>query len=208
MAKVKISNPFAKRKRVINAKELKFDMKENLLKLFLVFYDALKKFNAEIEATPLEARGRGFEASYFNAKLRQCVQNVFGESWYIGKYGRFLLNLNGYIVLFKKLDKNFRPMNIRTRLAEAISNQQMGNLFDPSDDGSEPIVFFGYRKDVFGIICEPQLVYIDEGKVRWRITEDYLSERLRGISVGISQYRSDLQKPSVTLKPMTEQGTI
>lgn len=45
------------------------------------------------------------------------------------------------------------------------------SLFDDMGDVFEPVVFFGYRKDRFGNIHSPKLVYIDEGKVRFEITE-------------------------------------
>ena len=34
---------------------------------------------------------------------------------------------------------------------------------------ADPIVFFGYRKDKFGNITSPKLVYIDENHVKWVI---------------------------------------
>jgi hypothetical protein len=79
---------------------------------------------------------------------------------------------NGYITLFKKLNKYGMPMNIRTKLVTSIENQSEGNLFNSCDNGSSPIIFFGYSKSRIGEMIHPRLVYIDEGCVKWTIDEN------------------------------------
>jgi hypothetical protein len=69
-------------------------------------------------------------------------------------------------------------MNIKTEHSDAIINQVQLDLFEESGDSSasaEPIVFFGYKKDRFGVIGEPKLVYIDENRIKWTIAEDCVS---------------------------------
>lgn len=162
-----------KRKRVINANECKFDLQIYMPILFESFTEALHNFSNEIVFTPVESRCRGFEASLLNSKIIQSVRARFDSKHArFVKYGRFILNIGGYVILFKKLDKYNRPMNIRTKSTSNIQNQFAGNLFDESDDGSQPILYFGYHKDSFGVIKDPQLVYIDDNRVRWTITED------------------------------------
>jgi hypothetical protein len=57
-------------------------------------------------------------------------------------------------------------------------------LFDElSDDVLEPILFFGYKKDKFGDITEPKLVYINNNNVIWTITADDISTT-RKLSIG------------------------
>lgn len=171
MAKLKNVVEQTKRKRVINAKECEYDLRESLEKLFIVFWNAVRNYEKEILQTPFEARCRGFEASLLNSKLIQSVQSAFKDNWAFGKYKRFMLRINGYIMLFKKLDGKDMPMNIPTRFSSSIQNQEQGHLFDMYDDGTEPILFFGYNKSRFGEIINPKLVYIDENKVKWTILE-------------------------------------
>lgn len=171
MAKLENVVEQAKRKRVINAKECEYDLRESLEKLFIVFWNAVRNYEKEILQTPFEARCRGFEASLLNSKLIQSVQSAFKDNWAFGKYKRFMLRINGYIMLFKKLNGKDMPMNIPTRFSSSIQNQEQGHLFDMYDDGTEPILFFGYNKSRFGEIINPKLVYIDENKVKWTILE-------------------------------------
>ena len=49
-----------------------------------------------------------------------------------------------------------------------------GNLFNSDEDGSSPIIFFGYSKSKIGELIHPRLVYIDEGSVKWTIEEDQI----------------------------------
>lgn len=171
---INVAEP-AKRKRVINAKECEHDLRESLEKLFAAFWDAVRNYEKEILQTPFEARCRGFEASLLNSKLIQSIQSTFKGDWTFGKYKRFMLRKNGYIMLFKKLNSKDMPMNVPTRFSSSIQNQEQGHLFDMYDDGTEPILFFGYNKSRFGEIVNPKLVYIDENKVRWGISEHDLS---------------------------------
>lgn len=82
-----------------------------------------------------------------NIKLVQCVQKYFPIQLKIGKHGRFMLQNNGYIVLFKKLNRKNMPMHIDSKVYRFIENQMQGTLFARNDDFIEPILFFGYQKD-------------------------------------------------------------
>ena len=169
---VGITNEKPKRKRIISSKECQFDMKDALRHIFLAYHEAVKLYNLEISFTSPQDRIRGMEASYFNSKLMQCLRSHFETHLKRGKYGRMFLYENGYIVLFKKIGKNGKPMNIRTKLTDAIENQLMGNLFNTDEDGSSPIIFFGYSKSKLGEIVHPRILYIDENSVKWIIEED------------------------------------
>lgn len=170
--KVDIFPRINKRKRLINPKECQFDMKDVLVEIFSAFHSAVKMFNEEIVNTPVEYRTRGMEASFFNSKLMQCIGRVFKSDLKCGKYGRRFLYKNGYIVLFKKLNSQGMPMNIKTKLTASIENQLQGNLFNDEEDGTSPIIFFGYTKTRFGELRNPRVVYIDEGKKKWEICEN------------------------------------
>lgn len=88
-----------------------------------------------------------------------------------------MLRINGYIILFKKLNRKNMPMHIDSKVYQAIENQMQGTLFARNDDFIEPILFFGYQKDKFGELQSPKLVYIDEFKFKWEITSADIAVR-------------------------------
>lgn len=51
----------AKRKRVINAKECEYELKEILIPLFEAYHQGIDMFNNEIQQTPPDARIRGLK---------------------------------------------------------------------------------------------------------------------------------------------------
>lgn len=151
--------------------------------MFIAFTEAIELFEKEIVLTPPIARGKGFEALLLNSKMMQCVQKHFPDNWKFGKYKRFILRIKGFNVLFKKLNNKDMPMNIRTVLADAITNQLQLSLFNDSNEVFDPIVFFGYQKDKFGNILSPKLVYIDEDKVKWIIDDKDINEQYTNITI-------------------------
>lgn len=160
-----------RKRRIISKKECLHDLKDELQTMFKAFREAVKLYEQEVVLTPPESRVKGFEASLLNSKMTQCVQKHFPSNWRFGKYRRFILRVNGFNILFKKLNKKNMPMNVRTKLVDAIANQLQLSLFDDYPEVIDPIVFFGYQKDKVGGITNPKLVYIDENQVRWGIDE-------------------------------------
>ncbi len=160
------------KRRIVSSEECKKDLQKELQLMFTAFGQAVVNYENEIILTPPESRARAFEASLLNSKMMQSIQQNFPHNWKFGKYRRFILNVGGYNVFFKKLNNKDMPMNIRTQYASAIENQQQMSLFDDSFGITEPIVFFGYKKNKLGEIIDSKLVYIDEGKVNWTITND------------------------------------
>jgi hypothetical protein len=166
----------AKRKRVINPDECKFDLGDDIYKLFKGFKEALPLYQKELGMTAPEDRVRTQAAVILQSKVMQCWRKQFGERVKRGKYARLLLYIKGYVVLFKKLDRNGMPMNIKTVNATSIENQYQGNLFGPDEDGNSPILVFGYTTNDFGVIVHPRIIYIDEGKVKWTIDEEGIKD--------------------------------
>lgn len=161
-------NNFFKRK-LISKKECLHDLESELQTMFRAFSEATQLYEQEIVSTPPVSRAKNFEASLLNSKMMQCIQKYFPVNWKFGKYKRFILRVNGYNVLFKKLNGKDMPMNVKTVLSDAIANQLQYSLFNDSPEVADPIVFFGYRKDKLGNITSPKLVYIDENHVNWEI---------------------------------------
>ena len=160
------------KRRVVSEEECKHDLQNELLKMFVAFHHAVSLYQKEILLTPPISRARAFEASLLNSKMIQSIQESFPKNWKFGKYKRFLLRVQGYNVFFKKLNGKDMPMNIKTLHSTAIYNQLQTSLFDNYELSAEPILFFGYKKDKFGTIHDPKLVYVDEEAVKWTLTED------------------------------------
>ena len=113
MAKIKNVAETAKRKRIINAKECEYELRESLEKLFDAFWNAVRNYEKEVIQTPFTARCRGFEASLLNSKIIQSVQSVFKDDWTFGKYKRFMLRVKVGSInsIFYFLHKAAEPFN-------------------------------------------------------------------------------------------------
>lgn len=166
-----ISTQEKPKRRTASVEECKFDLAVELPKMFLAYNEAVVLYSNEIVLTPPQSRVISLEASLLNSKIIQCIQTHFPEKWIFGKYKRFMLKIQGYTVLFKKLNGKDKPMNVKTLHSSAISNQLQISLFENENYNIDPILFFGYKKDKLGKIYDPKLVYIDENEVRWTITE-------------------------------------
>ncbi|AUC82554.1 hypothetical protein [Lacinutrix sp. Bg11-31] len=200
----KTENPSYKR-RLASLEGCQNDLKNELLLMFSAFYSALNNYKEEVVQTPPEARARGFEASLLNSKMIQSIQEHFPRNWKFGKYKRFTLRINGYIILFKKFNQKGLPMNIKTKSVTAISQQLSIPLFDDTTFVAEPILFFGYSKDSIGRIINPKLVYIDEDQVKWEINRDSAST-VKTISISkeekiaMPKLRSEVVRKNVSNK--------
>lgn len=160
------------KRKIATSSECQFDLEKELPIMFKAFSEAVILYDKEIVQTPPDARVISLEASLLNSKMIQCIQSQFPKNWKFGKYKRFMLRVQGYTVLFKKLNGKDRPMNIKTLHSSAILNQLQTSLFDGGHISIDPILIFGYKKDKLGKIFDPKLVYIDENEVRWTITEN------------------------------------
>ena len=182
MVKLEKELDIHKRRILNNPKELIHDLKDELQMLLFAFYKAVNLYKDEVVLTPPHVRCRGHEAILLNSKMIQCVSEVFPDNSKFGKYKRFMLRIKGYICLFKKLDEQGLPMNIQTVNMELLNNQLQGRLFEIGEDGSEPILYFGYQMNRFGDIVSPQIVYIDNNKLQWRLFE----EDIKALDVNVS----------------------
>lgn len=168
--KFEFPNRFGKRRQVTKD-ECLHDLKKELPKLFLAFNNAVKKYNMVASMFKHESKVR-FNATVLNTAIIESLQNEFSENWKWGKYKRFILKVEDYIFLVKKMNSNNKPMNIKTQHVNTISNQLSLSLFDNEIYQDDPILFFGYKVDRMGEICSPQIVYIDESNVRWIVSEN------------------------------------
>jgi len=160
------------KRRLASESECKVELKKELQLLFNVFYTALEKTNTVLSAFQPTHRSRTFEASVMQSSFAEALSNSFGEKAFYGRYKRLILRINGYLILFKKLNGKGKPMNIKTVNVQSILSQnQVLDLFLNSDYNDEPILYFGYQKNRFGQFVNPQLIYIDNGEVNFSVTE-------------------------------------
>lgn len=162
-------NEITKKRRLISREEFENDMSFFLEKLSHVFIQTKKDYNTNLNFYPPECRVRNLEASFLNASFIKSFNEHFPNNGRFGKYKRFIINLNGYILLFKKLNNKNMPMNVLTKNVNSINSQLSLNLFGDLDFGNEPIIYLGYKKDRFGMIGNLTFVYIDENKIKWML---------------------------------------
>lgn len=160
------------KRRLANMEACQFDLKEQLDELFAVFDLAVQKSAEILSEIPVEARAKGCEVGILNSCFAEFALKAFGNNVSYAKNRRFVIHLNGYLILFKKLDKKGMPMNIKTNSVNKISKQQLSiHLFSETGYEDAPILHFGYQVNNVGAIESPRLMYIDEGRVQFMITD-------------------------------------
>lgn len=148
----------------------KVELKNELLLLFQTFEEAMVKANKALAFFPTYSRSRTLEASVVQSCFAEVLVKNFEGKAFFGKYKRLVLQAKGYVILFKKLDNNGYPMNVKTMNVQSMLNQnQILDLFQDTEYNYDPIVFFGYKKNKFGQYINPQLVYIDENQISFTI---------------------------------------
>ncbi|AFM04010.1 hypothetical protein Fleli_1592 [Bernardetia litoralis DSM 6794] len=160
------------KRKTADHQKCKNDLKNDFISLMEAFAETLVKTNKVLTNFSLLRRPRSLEATVIQGFFADIVYEKFGEKASLGKYKRFVLRLEGYLVLFKKLDNQGYPMNVKTRANQHILNQsQLLELFPESNYNNLPILFFGYKKNKFGLCVKPQLIYIDNEQVQFVIDE-------------------------------------
>lgn len=155
----------------------KLELNKELILLFKTFFSALNSTKNELLNFNIRFRSRALEASIMQSYFAEYLQENFGNKSFYGKYKRLVLRSNGYLILFKKLNNKGLPMNIKTINVQSILNQnQVLDLFAESDYNDEPILYFGYQKNRLGEYINPQLIYIDEGEVKFSINQNDIND--------------------------------
>lgn len=197
-------------KRVLATKEGAIhDLKKSLGHVCQCFYNAVDKTSEYMSLVPPNAHARGLEATLMQTHFVESLirSSELCDHVMMGRYKRLILHLNGYVILFKKLDRKGLPMNTRTRNFELINSQSQNfKLFTDEKSGSEPILYFGYKKGKLGAITDPQLIYIDEGIVRFVISESDIDFKSMSLTNNSVSTQTELTfKPSPTLKSKYQQ---
>lgn len=190
-------------KRVLAVNETcKVELKNEIQLLYKAYEEALTKSSSVLSMLPVHSRSRTLEASVIQSCFAESLIENFPEKAFFGKYRRLILRVNGYLILFKKLNKKGYPMNIKTINVQSILNQnQVLDLFSESDYNDEPILYFGYQKNRFGEYVNPQLIYIDEGEVKFSINETDVQ-----VVLNINNRSSD--DVSIEVKPKLKDNNV
>lgn len=159
-------------KRKPITKEFAYEvLKDCIGGMFTAYFDAVDKFNVEIQQTIPEARVR-LNATLLNAKMMESFILTFPDNWHSGKYGRIIFRWDEIQIIIKKLNANGKPSYIPTILSDKIFNQKQVDLFKGDESAKEePVLIFGYTKDNMGQIVNPRIVYFDN-EVKWALTKD------------------------------------
>lgn len=169
--------------------------------MYRAYNKGLKHYNESIKAWQPRLRSKRFESNALNESINLALIDAFPDNWMFGKYRRFILRIEDYLIFVKKLNKYDKPMNIKTQHVNTISNQLALPLFNNEDSYTEPILFFGYSKDKQGEICSPRMVYIDENLVKWAITEnDVMTINNVSKLVGINNGNNETAEAEIKLK--------
>lgn len=182
------SRQFQGKRKLADLNTCKLELKKDLGTLFIIYEIALEKTNSVLAMIPPQSRSRTLEPSIMQSCFAEALFDHFDDKAFFGKYKRLILRIKGYVVLFKKLDKKGLPMNIKTGNIQSILNQhQTLDLFAESNYSEDPILYFGYKKNKFGEYFDPQLLYIDEGKVQFTISAQDLN-----ITIPVNNRDADL----------------
>lgn len=162
------------KRRLTTVEEVKHDLNKDLVKLFNCFTNAIEIYNKDYAKVPPGMMIRNYSAVTFNQCLVSSAFKNFYNKCFFGKYKRFYISIEGYTIQFKKLNGKGVPMNIKTGNVKDISSQTALDLFGDAQSYN-PILFFGYKTDKLGNFVSPQIVYIDEGQIKFVITEENIS---------------------------------
>lgn len=164
------------KRRLITVDELKYELRGELIKLFTVFKNAVEMYNNYYLPKVLPGQKvRNYEAVCFNQCMVTSAFKMFPKGCSFGKYAKFSLRImNEVLIQFKKLNGKGMPMNIKTVNVDNINHQLALDLFGDQNI-YDPILYFGYKKDKVGQFVEPQIIYIDEGKIVFSLSEEQLN---------------------------------
>lgn len=117
------------------------------------------------------------KSNRMNEQIKGRITEAFGTNVKPLRYNRFGLFLEGYVILFKKLDKYGRPSNVPTGNSLMLTGQSKLNF-----PGEPEILHVGYVIDsTWEAIKSINAVKIENQEVQWSIN----LQRLAGSSLTV-----------------------
>lgn len=117
------------------------DLYPELPKLSRLIHESFEMYKIEGTNRSPNYRNRNWDSNTINSNIQGKMISEYGDRIKFDN-GRMYLNLGEYIIFFKKLEKNFRPQNIKTKNSEKLFNQLALPMEEPT-----PIVWIGYQTD-------------------------------------------------------------
>lgn len=130
-----------------------------------VVHDAFDSMRDAVNSMPASFRNRNTKSQRMNEQLKGLLTDVYGSRIVSLPYGRFGLSIEGYMLLFKKLDGRLRPSNIPTGNSRNIARQ--GRLNFP---GEPEVIFVGYTVSPgYGEVNSIMAVKIEDNEIQWSV---------------------------------------
>jgi hypothetical protein len=154
--------------KVYKRKSANQDEFEKNLKAFLPDFSRIldKGFQmtlSERSRKPPHYRNRNFTATVMSGNIQGLLVDNFPENAKVCEDTRLRFRYGGYVVLFKKLDDNLRPLHVETNNTKRLMSQQCLPFEEPN-----PVVWCGYTTDkTNSVLTGKYVVCIDNDCLEW-----------------------------------------
>lgn len=149
----------------ILASRLRFEgvMEEHIPRIISVIEEAFDAMSDEISGRSPSYLNHLSRSNRMNEQIKGRITDEYGTTVKRLPYNRFGLFIGGYVILFKKLDKFGRPMNIPTTNSIALTGQGVLNF-----PGEPEIIHVGYTVDPsWEAIRKINAVKVEDQQVVW-----------------------------------------
>jgi len=123
------------------ADQAKFEEDLDLETISELVYESFEMYKEESSTRAPNFRNRNWASNTINSNIQGKMMSEYGDRVKFDN-GRMYLQIGGYIVFFKKLGKDYRPQNVKTKNSEKLFHQMALPMEEPT-----PIVWIGYRTD-------------------------------------------------------------
>lgn len=138
-------------------------MNDHLPVIVDIIENAFEKMQNELNGRSPSYKNHLSKSIRVNEQIKGRITDEYGKLVRSAGPNRFGLFIEGYLVLFKKLDKYGRPSNIKTRYSQLLKMQ--GRINFP---GEPEIIYIGYVSDPgFDYIKKISAVKLDDQEVIW-----------------------------------------
>lgn len=133
-----------------------------LLQINSAYEDAFIAMNDELEGRSPSYKNHLSKPNRMNEQIKGKLTEIFGSKVRKLPYNRFGLFLEGYVFLFKKLDRFGRPSNVKTKNSLAMTGQSKLNY-----PGQPEIIHIGYFTNDWEQLNSILAVKIEDQAIQW-----------------------------------------
>ena len=136
---------------------------ENAIKIINACSKAALASKEVILKTPPSHQNRNFKPNTWNSNIQGAMIEEFPGNSGFCKGRRFYVEINGFRLFFKKVDRKLKPQNIVTKAVKMYDKQLSDNTEDTS-----PITFIGYQvSSTYTELTGVYAVHIINGTIEW-----------------------------------------